>query len=900
VQDNPWLQNPNLPSASVSTIKQIDELQQLYDEAPCGYHSLDANGVFVRVNQAELNMLGYSREELLGHKTFFEILTPDSQQIFTTNFPLFKQRGYIRDLEFQIIRKDNSIFPVSLSATAIKDSNGNYLVSRSVMIDISDRKQLEAQHEQTTAELRNSEARYRLLFESNPNPMWIYDPESLRFLEVNQAAIDHYGYSVAEFLQMTITDIRPAEDTTALHQFNFCLLPGKSYSGTGKHRKKSGELIDVEVMAHAFSVAGKQANLVLVKDITILQQNEAALNLAHQRIIDVWESITDAYVTLDRDWRFIYANSAAMQLFGQLSSVETSTIIGRVHWEVFPETLNQQIEWNYRRAVAKQIPVHFESLDETSGHWVEISAYPSEVGLGIYFRDITDRKQAEQKIREQANLLAITSDAIYVHDLENRILFWNQGAEKLYDCPTDEMIDQDWRQLLSSPEALLELENTVSNQNTWQGELTKRTQSGKEIVVMSRRSVMLDDAGNIKSILTVDTDITEKKHLESQFLRAQRLESLGMLASGIAHDLNNVLTPIIGIVQLLPLKITNLDPQIQRLLEILNDSAHRGADLVKQILSFTRGIEGKPSNVQIGHLIAETQKIIQETFPKNIDLLVDLPSDLWLASADATLLHQVFLNLCVNARDAMPKGGNLSITAENLEIDENYARMNLDAEAGSYVVVTIADTGMGIPPDIVDRIFDPFFTTKDVGKGTGLGLSTVMGVIKSHHGFISVYSEIGKGTRFKVYLPASDDSTIDPTIKNELLFGNGELILVVDDETAVQEVTKATLETHGYQTILANDGIEAIALYAENKTEISAVLLDMMMPSLDSVTIIRTLHKLNPQVQIVAMSGLATNESVIKMTNDGVKAFLAKPFTAHELLQPLAVICRQNSDGSMI
>jgi two-component system, cell cycle sensor histidine kinase and response regulator CckA len=648
VQDNHWLQDPNLPLASFSAMEQLDELQQLYDEAPCGYHSLDANGIFLRVNQTELSMLGYSREEFIGHKTFFEILTPASQQIFIANFPLFKQKGYVRDLEFQIIRKDNSIFPVSLSSTAIKDIDGNYLFSRSVMIDIS------------------------------------------------------------------------------------------------------------------------------------------------------------------------------------------------------------------------------------------------------------DRKQAEQKIREQANLLAITSDAIYVHDLENCILFWNQGAEKLYDCPADEMIDQDWRQLLSSPEALLELENTVSNQNTWQGEVTKRTQSGKEIVVMSRRSVMLDDAGNIKSILTVDTDITEKKHLESQFLRAQRLESLGMLASGIAHDLNNVLTPIIGIVQLLPLKMTNLDPQIQRLLEILNDSAHRGADLVKQILSFTRGIEGKPTNVQIGHLIAETQKIIQETFPKNIDLLVDLPTDLWLAAADATLLHQVFLNLCVNARDAMPKGGNLSITAENLEIDENYARMNLDADAGAYVVVTIADTGMGIPAEIVDRIFDPFFTTKDVGKGTGLGLSTVMGVIKSHHGFISVYSEIGKGTRFKVYLPATDDSSLDPSIKNELLFGKGELILVVDDEIAVQEVTKATLEIHGYRTLLANDGIEAIALYAENKDKISAVLLDMMMPSLDSVTIIRTLSKLNSQVQIVAMSGLATNESVAKMTSEGVKAFLAKPFTAHELLQPLALICHQNSDGLMI
>jgi PAS domain S-box-containing protein len=899
VQDNPWLQDPYLPSASVSTVEQIDELQQLYDEAPCGYHSLDAHGVFVRVNQTELTMLGYSREELIGHKTFFEILTPASQQIFTNNFPLFKQRGYVRDLEFQIIRKDNSIFPVSLSSTAIKDADGNYLVSRSVMIDISDRKQLEI-------ELRESENRYRLLFESNPNPMWIYDSVTFAFLEVNQAAIKHYGYSDAEFLQMTIADICPKSDLPLMREVNHKILPGQPHNGVWQHLKRDSSFIDVEVMAHAFLLAGKQANLAQVKDITTVKQltinhqrTASELNAAHQRIITTWESMTDAYVAIDLSWNFTYGNQAAISVITQLTGFQHSEIIGKSHWDIFPMLAGGELEQLYRQAIATQIPAHFELPFPETGNWFEIHAYPSEVGLGVYFRDITDRKHIEQKLQEQANLLEIASDAIYVHDLENRILFWNQGAEKLYECPVDEMIDQDWRHLLT-PEALLELESTVLNQNTWQGEVTKRTQSGKVIVVMSRRSVMLDDAGNIKSILTVDTDITEKKQLESQFLRAQRLESLGMLASGIAHDLNNVLTPIIGIVQLLPLKMTNLDPQIQRLLEILNDSAHRGADLVKQILSFTRGIEGKPTNVQIGHLIAETQKIIQETFPRNIDLLVDLPTDLWLAAADATLLHQVFMNLCVNARDAMPKGGNLSITAENLEIDENYARMNLDADAGAYVVVTIADTGTGMPPDVIDRIFDPFFTTKDVGKGTGLGLSTVMGVIKSHHGFISVYSEIGKGTRFKVYLPATDDSTLDPTIKNELLFGKGELILVVDDETAVQEVTKATLETHGYKTILANDGIEAIALYAEKKDKISAVLLDMMMPSLDSVTIIRTLSKLNSQVQIIAMSGLVTNESVTKMTNEGVKAFLAKPFTAHELLQPLALICNQNSDGSMI
>jgi two-component system, cell cycle sensor histidine kinase and response regulator CckA len=257
------------------------------------------------------------------------------------------------------------------------------------------------------------------------------------------------------------------------------------------------------------------------------------------------------------------------------------------------------------------------------------------------------------------------------------------------------------------------------------------------------------------------------------------------------------------------------------------------------------------------------------------------------------LLHQVLMNLCVNARDAMPDGGIISILAENIEIDQNYAKMNLDAEIGSYVMVTIADTGMGIPPEIVDRIFDPFFTTKDIGKGTGLGLSTVLGIVKSHRGFINVYSELGNGTRFSVYLPATEASDIETNINTEPPLGRGELILVVDDEIAVREVTQATLESHGYTTITANDGIEAIALYAERKQEISVVLLDLMMPSLDAATTIRTLYKLNSQIKILAMSGLATNEAVAKAMSEGVKGFLAKPFTAPELLNMLFPLCNE-------
>jgi two-component system, cell cycle sensor histidine kinase and response regulator CckA len=414
-----------------------------------------------------------------------------------------------------------------------------------------------------------------------------------------------------------------------------------------------------------------------------------------------------------------------------------------------------------------------------------------------------------------------------------------------------------------------------------------------------------DHAGKPYRAVGFAEDITNRKSTEAVLRRTERLESLGTLSSGIAHDLNNVLTPIIGIVQLLPLKIPNLDEQTKRLLQILDQSAHRGADLVKQILSFSSGVESKPTSTQVSSLLLEIQKIIQQAFPKNIELSIDLPSDLWLITADETLLHQVFMNLCVNARDAMPQGGNLSVIAENLLIDDRFAQMHLDAQVGPYLVVTVADTGMGIPAKILNNIFDPFFTTKEIGKGTGLGLSTVMGIVKSHHGFIDVFSEVGVGTKFKVYLPATDvleaapvPSNSSPTNFNPPKnLSQGKLILVVDDEVAVQEIMQATLETYGYRVITASDGIEAIACYA--KHNISAVLLDMMMPLLDSATIIRTLLKLNPQVKIIAMSGLATNEAVTKTLNEGVKAFLAKPFTAVELLNLLSDLCSSEAPSEI-
>ena len=350
-------------------------------------------------------------------------------------------------------------------------------------------------------------------------------------------------------------------------------------------------------------------------------------------------------------------------------------------------------------------------------------------------------------------LLDKARDAIAVRDVEHRLTYWNKGAQRLYGWTAEEAIGKNADRLVYKEESsmLIEAKKSVIEEGEWIGELHQVTKDGKEIIVESRWTLMHDSEGKPKSILVINTDITEKKKFESQLLRAQRIESIGTLAGGIAHDLNNVLTPIVLSLQMLKQKFK--DEQSQRLLTILENNSQRGANLIKQVLSFARGVEGERNPLAAKHVIREIEKVLKETFPRSIEIRTDIQKDLFTISGDATQLHQVIMNLCVNARDAMPNGGILSITASNFFIDKNYAQMHTDAKVGSYIVIAVSDTGTGIPPKIMDRVFEPFFTTKEHGKGTGLGLSTALAVVKSHGGFINIYSEVGKGTTFSVYLP---------------------------------------------------------------------------------------------------------------------------------------------------
>jgi two-component system, cell cycle sensor histidine kinase and response regulator CckA len=653
---------------------------------------------------------------------------------------------------------------------------------------------------------------------------------------------------------------------------------------------------------------GKQILAVVgTRDITKRKRTEAALRASEAQAAGIIESAMDAIVTVDAQQRIVLFNSAAEQMF----QCPAARALG--------QPLDHFIPTRYRQAHQQHVADFGQThvtrramgaLGAIYGLRANGEEFPVEASISqietqgqklfsVILRDITQRKQDEERLREQAAMLNQAREAILVRDLDGGLRFWNQGAERLYGWQAEEVVDRPVVELLylGKTAQLEEATKAVVEQGEWKGELRQFTKDRRELVVDGHWTLIRDEQGTPKSILAINSDITEKKKLEAQFLRTQRLESLGTLAGGIAHDLNNILSPVLMGVQMLQMRAT--DASEQRWLDVIRGNVERGAEMIKQILLFTRGVQGERVPLDTKHLIRETVKILGETFPKSIEVRSMIAQELALVCGDATQLQQVLMNLCVNARDAMPSGGRLLIEAMNNIIDEQYTAFAPDARPGPYVQLTISDTGTGIPEEVKDKIFDPFFTTKELGKGTGLGLSTVLGIVKSHQGFINVYSEAGRGTRFTVYLPAyTNGSTAHPAAQQlEMPAGQGELILVVDDEAAVREITRTTLETFGYRVLTASDGTEALTVYAQQSGEIHAVLTDMMMPYMDGPTTIRALQKLNPHVKVIASSGLAEEEKVKSVAALGVNHFLAKPYSADRLLKTLADLLRGGAAG---
>ncbi|MBD2199662.1 MULTISPECIES: PAS domain S-box protein [Calothrix] len=807
--------------------------------------------------------------------------------------------------EYRIILPDNQIRWVNSRGSFYYNLHGQAIRMVGVVDDITERKlaesalrqaseELEIRVAQRTAELSQEKQAFRALADNAPDIIARFDSH-FRHLYVNQAIEAETGLPVHQFIGKTNEELgMPAAQLAIWNQTLTKVFTTKQPeeiefgfpSPNGVKYYQSRCVPEFDQNGTVASV------LTITRNITQQKQAEIALRQSEAKYRCIVETAIEGVWAVDAEGKTTLVNQQMASMLGY--TIEEMQ--GKSLFE-FMDAQGKAIALQYwqRRQQGIKEQHDFKFCDRNGCDvWAIVSGTPMFDENGEYIgglamiTDITGRKQAEEKMCEQAALIDIATDAIFVTNLHNKILFWSLGSERLYGFDAAEAIKKTAQELFNDDASQLATAmKTTLDKGCWRGELEQRTKAGTKIIVESRWTLVQEESGEPKSILIVNTDITEKKSLEKQFLRAQRLESLGTLASGIAHDLNNIFTPILAISQLLPLRIQTVDSKTQELVEVLTKSAKRGSDLVKQILMFARGTEGKPICLQIGHLLLEVAKVITQTFPKSIEITTNIPvRTLWMVKGHPTQMHQIFMNLCVNARDAMPNGGTLNIYAENQFIDEIYTRMDVNAQVGNYVVITIGDTGTGIPPELMDRIFDPFFTTKEPGKGTGLGLSTVISIVKNSGGFVQVFSQEGKGTKFKVYLPAIEQASDEQVSSTTIPKGNQELVMIVDDEVMIQLATKTSLEQANYRTLIAKDGIEAIAIYAQHQQEINLVLIDIMMPSLDGLTAIRTLKKLNPQLKIIATSGLPTHSR--EALAAGAQEFLAKPYTAADLFSTLS------------
>ncbi len=582
-------------------------------------------------------------------------------------------------------------------------------------------------------------------------------------------------------------------------------------------------------------------------------------------------------------------NPAAAKCLG----VNGNAVVGRSLSEFFPEERQPNLDSSFTRFLSSQaVSCEFEDRlslrsDGTtfpiSGSIVRSSSKDGDF-VTIKFRDMTDARTSEAKQREYSAILEQINDAVLVCEMDGTIRNCNASAAKLLETNREQLIDgsivtalnTDAQQWAKDSAALLP-DGVVISQRTW------LTPSGHERVLEQRRSCIRDRAGEVSGQLVFLIDITDRVRQEMKTRRNQRLESIGTLAGGIAHDLNNVLTPIMVSVELLQ----RGSKSAERLLKNIATSADRGSKMIKKLLAFAGGDRPERKPIDLNEVITEIQELLAHTLPQSIDMEITVDDNLLPIDGDLTELSQVVMNLALNARDAMPEGGKLSIEVSNFRVESSRAAQSDTLKPGPHLLLTVADNGQGIPREIIDRIFDPFFTTKPQGKGTGLGLATTLGIVRSYNGDMTVYSELGIGTKFSIYFPCSTQPAIGAAEKDqrsEVRVGKGELILLVDDEELILDSGRETLESKNYAVITARSGAAALAMVETKKGQIDLVVLDMMMPGMDGPRTVAAIRQIAPNLLVLASSGLRRPNQSPDHFQDFC-GFLPKPYSAEQLLR---------------
>jgi PAS domain S-box-containing protein len=736
----------------------------------------------------------------------------------------------------------------------------------------------------------------------------ITDAEGV-ILWVNTAFTTTTGYSASEAIGKTPRILKSGMHGEVFYRRLWeTICGGQTWRSEFVNRRKDGSICyDEHTITPVRGADGSITHFVgILHDITERKRAEQELRDAHAQLRQLLEHSPAVLYALRVTGETIKPRLASENVHRLLGFQAAETLSfewwqGQLHPEdreraeaSIAKTLTEGVSRTEYRMRHKDGTYRW--IDDTRRLVQDAEGLPVEL-VGVW-SDVTERKLAQDELHESERRFRKMLDNLelvsVMLDRDANITYCNDYFLRLTGWQREEVIGANWFERFAPPENVDELRKAFDLLLTDGHEIRHYaneilTRSGDRRLLQWNNSLVYSPSGKAIGTASIAEDITDRVRMEKQLLRNQRLESIGTLAGGIAHDLNNLFLPILMGVTLLK----RFDPNepSMKAIENIERSVKRGTELVKQVLLFARGTETSRAAVQLAEVIHEIEAIVISTFPKDITLDVTIARDLSAVTGDVTQLTQVLLNLCVNARDAMPLGGRISISAANADITDREARLHGGAAGGRYVVMEVTDTGEGMTKEIVDRIFDPFFTTKEVGKGTGLGLSTAQGIVSSHGGFLSVTSEPGEGSTFTIHIPARTAQPAPIGIAEEAgPQGHGELILVVDDDASVLSITKQTLEVFGYEVLTAEDGAQAIGIFSHRSADIALVLTDMAMPIIDGAALIAALNRMVPNVPIIATTGNPSAASMSKITRTGVTHILTKPYTAERLLGTISEV----------